>query len=162
MESLGVLILRLTLGPILALHGSRQFLGWFGGGTMEELLRRLGFRPAKLWASLGGLGNLAAAVMLTLGALTFIGCALIVTTMVVALVAVKAQHGFWERDGGYEYNLVIIGIATAIGLVGPGPFSLDAAVAPALIKPELFLLALLICLSVAALGLCRRVPSSSH
>jgi len=46
--------------------------------------------------------------MLGLGALTFIGCALIITVMVVAMLTIKKQSGFWERDGGYEYNLAVI------------------------------------------------------
>ena len=55
METLGVLILRLTLGLIFIAHGLRQYLGWFGGGSMEDVMRRLGLQPAKLWASLCGL-----------------------------------------------------------------------------------------------------------
>lgn len=161
MESLGILILRLTFGLIFVLHGLRQFFGWLGGGAMEDLMRRLGLRPTRLWASLAGLGNLAGGVMLTLGAFTYIGCALLVTTMIVALVTVKAQNGFWERDGGYEYNLAVIGAAVAIAMIGPGPWSVDAALAPALLRPGVFYLALLICLGVAGFALLRRTPPAA-
>lgn len=128
---------------------------------MEDLMRRLGLQPTKLWASLAGLGNLAGGVMLTLGAFTYIGCALLVTTMTVALVTVKAQNGFWERDGGYEYNLAVIGAAVAIALIGPGPLSVDAALAPALLRPEVFYLALFVCLGVAGFALLRRTPPAA-
>lgn len=159
MESLGILILRLTLGLIFVAHGLRQFFGWFGGGGMEDVMKRLGLRPPKLWASLSGLGNLAGGIMISLGAFTFLGCALIITTMIVATVTLKAQSGFWERYGGYEYNLCVIGAAVAIALIGPGQLSVDAALAPELIRPELFYLALLVCLSVAGLALYRRINS---
>ncbi len=156
MDSLGVLILRITFGTIFALHGLHQFFGWFDGGKMAEVMQRLGLHPSKLWASLCGLRNLAGGVMLLFGAFTFMGCALIITVMVVAMLTIKKQTGFWERDGGYEYNLAVIGTATAIGIMGPGPLSLDAAIVPTLIRPELFLLALFICLSVGAVGLFAR------
>jgi len=156
MESLGVLILRLTFGIIFTLHGLHQFFGWFGGGTMPNVMDRLGFRPPRLWASLCGLGNLVAGVMLALGALTFLGCALLITVMLVALIAVKLEKGFWERDGGYEYNLAVIGTAVAIGVMGPGPLSVDAVLMPALVRPEWFPAALILCLGVAAVGFARR------
>ena len=105
MESIGMLILRLTLGLIFVAHGLRQFFGWFGGGGMEDVIRRLGLRPAKLWASLAGLGNLCGGIMITLGAFTFLGCALIITTMLVAMLTIKAHSGFWERYSGYEMKL---------------------------------------------------------
>lgn len=162
MDALGILILRLTLGLIFVAHGLRQFLGWFGGGGMEDVMRRLGLRPAKLWASLCGLGNLAGGVMITLGAFTFLGCALIITTMVVATVTIKAQNGFWERFGGYEYNLCVIGTAVAIALMGPGPLSVDAALLPEVTRPELFYLSLLVSLVVAGLGLYRRTTPAAE
>ncbi len=160
MESLGVLILRLTFGTIFTLHGLHQYFGLFGGGKMAEVMQRLGLRPSRLWASLCGLGNLLGGVMLGLGALTFLGCALIITVMVVAMLTIKKQSGFWERDGGYEYNLAVIGTATAIGIMGPGPLSLDAAMVPALIRPELFFLALFVCLGIGAVGLYGRLRFS--
>jgi putative oxidoreductase len=158
METLGLLILRLTVGLIFIAHGLRQYLGWFGGGSMEDVMRRLGLQPAKLWASLCGLGNLAGGFMIALGAFTFLGCALIITTMVVATMTLKAHSGFWERFGGYEYNLCVIGTAVAIALIGPGPISLDAALAPGLIDSGLFFIALVISLAVAGLGLYRANP----
>ena len=96
--------------------------------------------------------------MIALGAFTFLGCALIITTMVVAALTLKAHSGFWERFGGYEYNLCVIGMAAAIALIGPGPISLDAALAPGLIDAGLFFIALVVSLAVAGLGLYRANP----
>jgi hypothetical protein len=94
--------------------------------------------------------------MIAMGAFTVVGCALVITTMVVATVTLKAHSGFWERFGGYEYNLCVIGTAVAIALTGPGPISVDAAFAPSLIDAKLFCLSLLASFAVAGLGLCRR------
>ncbi|NIO10320.1 MAG: DoxX family membrane protein [Deltaproteobacteria bacterium] len=156
MDPLGLLILRLTFGTIFVFHGLHQFFGWFGGGKMVEVMQRLGLRPSRLWASLCGLGNLLGGGMLLFGIFTFVGCALIITVMMVAMLTIKKRSGFWERDGGYEYNLAVIGVATAIGITGPGSISLDAAVVPGLIRPELFFLALLCCLVVGGVGLMAR------
>jgi putative oxidoreductase len=162
METLGILILRLTLGLIFIAHGLRQYLGWFGGGSMEDVMRRLGLQPARLWASLCGLGNLAGGFMIATGAFTVVGCALVITTMVVATVTLKAHSGFWERFGGYEYNLCVIGTSVAIALMGPGMLSMDAALAPSLIDAKLFCLVLVFSLAVAAVGLYRRVKPAAE
>jgi putative oxidoreductase len=162
MESIGMLILRLTLGLIFVAHGLRQFFGLFGGGGMEDVIRRLGLRPAKLWASLAGLGNLCGGLMIALGAFTFLGCALIITTMLVAMLTIKAHSGFWERYGGYEYNLCVIGNTVAIALMGPGEISLDAVVAPELLRQEVFYLSLLVSLGVAGFGLYLRTNQAAQ
>jgi len=95
MEPLGMLIIRLTFGVIFALHGMHQFFGWFGGGSMRDVMKRLELRPYGFWASLSGLGNLTGGVMFSLGALTFLG-ALIITVMVVAMMTIKKRSGFWD------------------------------------------------------------------
>lgn len=156
MELLGILILRLTLGLIFVFHGLHQYLGWFGGGTMETVMKGLGLRPARLWSSLCGLGNLVGGAMVALGVFTFLGCALIITNMGVAMITIKGRNGFWERDAGYEYNLFVIGTAWAVALMGPGSLSVDWALWPVLIQPKLFYLALLISLVIAGLGLLLR------
>ncbi len=153
MESLGLLILRLTFGIIFLFHGLHQYMGWFGGGTMASVMQRLGFRVPRLWASLCGLGNLTGGLLLSLGAVTFLGCALIVTVMVVAMITIKRDKGFWERDGGYEYNIAVIGTCVAIGIMGPGPYSLDATVLPAMNQPAFFFISVSVCVGIAAMGL---------
>jgi putative oxidoreductase len=45
--------------------------------------------------------------------------------MTVALT-VKAANGLWVQHDGYEYPLVLITIAGALSLTGPGALSLDA------------------------------------
>jgi hypothetical protein len=78
------------------------------------------------------------------------------------MLTIKAHSGFWERYGGYEYNLCIIGTAVAIALMGPGEISLDAVVAPGLVRRELFYLSLLVSLSVAGFGLYLRTNHAAQ
>ncbi|HEX4467445.1 MAG TPA: hypothetical protein VH025_09680, partial [Solirubrobacteraceae bacterium] len=48
-------------------------------------------------------------------------------TMITAIRTVHLKNGPWSTDGGYEYNLVLLGAVMAITDAGPGAFSLDAA-----------------------------------
>jgi len=49
------------------------------------------------------------------------------SVMVVGLGSVHWRNGFWAGNGGYEYNLVIWTVATAVAAAGPGRFSIDHA-----------------------------------
>ena len=48
--------------------------------------------------------------------------------MTVAAVTVHAEKGFFILDEGWEYVFILSVIAITIGLLGPGDWSLDAAV----------------------------------
>ncbi len=60
--------------------------------------------------------------------------------MLVAILKVHARKGFWNSQGGYEYNLVLSALATVLGLVGAGAFSLDTLLGLSALSPNLFLL----------------------
>ena len=94
---------------------------------------------------------------LLLGAFMVLGSAIIVTVIVVVLITSdKIQKGFWNKDKGYEYTVSLIGGGLATGFFGPGPVSVDAVAMPGLISQSLFLLTLIVCLAIAALGLLTR------
>jgi putative oxidoreductase len=58
----------------------------------------------------------------------------IASTMAVAIAMVHAQFGFFmhwagaQKGEGYEYHLLVIGIALALILRGGGEWSLDGAI----------------------------------
>jgi hypothetical protein len=81
--------------------------------------------------------------------------------MLVAMLTIKAHSGFWERYGGYEYNLCVIGTAVAIALMGPGEISLDAVVAPGVIRHDFFYFSLILSLGVAGFGLYLRTKPAA-
>lgn len=70
--------------------------------------------------TLGGL-------LLAGGLLTPFAAAIIISVMTAASIAVHRTNGFFATDGGYELPLLIAVVAGTIALLGPGRYSLDAA-----------------------------------
>ena len=128
--SVGILILRLVLGLGLAAHGAQKLFGWFGGHGLKGTggyFEGLGFRPGKAFALLAGLGEAGGGVLVALGLLGPVGPALVVLVMVVAMVSVHLENGFFAMAEGVELPLLYAAGATAIAFAGPGAWSLDAA-----------------------------------
>lgn len=155
---IGLLVLRVVLGLTMAAHGAQKLFGWFGGrgfqGTLG-MIRSLGLRLPILWVAAIYLGEFGGGGLLTLGLLTPIAAALIIATMTVAVAKVHFHKGFWNSQGGFEFNLLIAASAAAIGLTGPGAFSLDAAAGLQGVAagPAAFLLALVIAVAVAVVAI---------
>ncbi|MBO0916380.1 DoxX family membrane protein, partial [Streptomyces laculatispora] len=58
-RDLGLLLLRVGTGAVLAAHGTQKLAGWFGGGGIEGTARAMeamGFHPPKHSAVAAGLG----------------------------------------------------------------------------------------------------------
>jgi putative oxidoreductase len=128
--SVGLLILRLVVGPSLAAHGAQKLFGWFGGYGLAgtgPFLEQLGFRPGRVQAALAGTAELAGGLFLAAGFLTPAAAAAVVAVMLVAAVSVHIKNGFFAQSGGYEYTLVLGGAALALAFTGPGALSLDRA-----------------------------------
>jgi putative oxidoreductase len=143
MVNLALLVLRLGLGLTIATHGAQKLFGWFGGagwaGTVNGQ-RRARRRPAWFWALMVVAGEFGGGVSVALGLLTPLGAALIVPTMLVAVVISHWPNGFFNSNRGIEFPLLILTGAVAIGLAGPGAISLDAALGlDAIMTPTLFL-----------------------
>jgi len=123
-----LLILRLTVGLLIAGHGAQKLFGLFGGyglrGT-STFLGSVGYRPAAFWAFLGGLSEFAGGLLFAIGFLSPLGSIAIGSAMLTAIT--KFHWGkLWNTSGGFEYPLVHLAVATAVGISGPGAFSLDA------------------------------------
>lgn len=145
MIAIGLLLLRLTLGLIFLLHGAQKLFGVFGGcglAATTQFMNMLGLHPAKWWATIAAWGEFVGGLLLVLGLFTPLAALLVVAVMLVAIMKVHARKGFWNSQGGYEYNLVLSALATVLGLVGAGAFSLDAVFGLGVLSPNLFLLGL--------------------
>ncbi|WP_424767652.1 DoxX family protein [Paenibacillus sp. sgz302251] len=129
--ALGLLIVRVVVGLLFVAHGAQKLFGWFGGygpkGT-GGWLESIGMKPGVAMAVVAGLMELVGGLLFTLGLLTPLAAALIVLTMLVAIVKVHAQNGLWSTGNGYEYNLVLVAIAVGVALTGAGAYSLDALI----------------------------------
>jgi putative oxidoreductase len=65
-------------------------------------------------------------MLLAVGAVTPFAAAVLVSVMLVAIVSVHLQHGFFVTGGGYEYPLVLAVSAATPAFTGPGRLSVDA------------------------------------
>lgn len=126
---IAALLLRLVVGGTLIAHGWNHM---FGGGRLPGTagwFASIGFRHSRVHALLASVGEVLAGASLALGLLTAFAAAVVVATMLVALVANHRRNGFFVfRPGeGYEYVLMIAVVSSAIGALGPGTVSLDHA-----------------------------------
>jgi putative oxidoreductase len=128
-------ILRLALGVVIFAHGAQKLLGWFGGygyrGTMGFFTQMRIPAPLAFLAImaefLGGLGLIA-------GFLSRIAAFGIFCNMLVAVLLVHRQFGFFANWGGqqkgegFEFHLLALAIAMSIMIAGAGALSVDAAI----------------------------------
>lgn len=128
------LILRLTLGFIIFPHGAQKLLGWFGGygfsGTMNFFT---------------GTVHLPWIVGFTVIIIEFFGSLFLISglgsriwafAMIVLMLGIifssHVQNGFFmnwsgsQAGEGYEYHLLVIGLAIALIFNGSGRLSLDS------------------------------------
>jgi putative oxidoreductase len=165
MVALGLLVLRVVIGLIVAGHGLQKAFGWWGGPGMTGwvgAMNRMRIRPATPWAWISMLSEVLGGVGLAVGLLTPLPSLAIAGSMLVAIALVHWPRGFWTTKGGYEFNLSILAAIAAIALAGPGSFSLDAALRIHLPEPITLIvgtIALLIGVGVA-LGTRSPVPAA--
>jgi putative oxidoreductase len=154
----GLLLLRLVVGLLFAGHACQKLFAWFGGDGMGKFIgaiEKLGLQPAPLWAYVEAYAELFGGLLLVLGLLTPLAVAVLIGDMLVATAKVHAPRGLWSQQGGFEYDLVLITVLLAIGLIGPGIYALDGRVPVRLPKPHTFLVTLgatLIVVVAATLG----------
>jgi putative oxidoreductase len=128
--NLALLVLHGVVGVLFFAHGTQKLFGWFGGYGIDGtagFLEQVGLRPGRVHAWLSALAETVGGLLLALGLLTPIGSAMVIAVMVTAILTVHGTKGFFNTDGGYEFNLTLIAAAFALAGVGPGEWSLDNA-----------------------------------
>jgi putative oxidoreductase len=130
-------VLRVTLGAIMFPHGAQKLLGWFGGyglqGTMGFLTQNVGL-PTPL-AALVIVAEFFGSIALVLGLFSRAAVVGIISVMIGAIVTTHLPNGFFmnwtgqQAGEGFEYHLLVIGMAVAILIQGSGRYSLDRLVA---------------------------------
>lgn len=122
-------VFRMLIGGILFAHGSQKLLGWFGGqglaGTIEEM-EEFQLHPTRVNAVTAAVAEAGGGALMVGGLFTPLACRAMATTMTVATV-VSAPNGFWAREDGLEYPLLLTLSALLIAAEGPGAASLDHA-----------------------------------
>jgi putative oxidoreductase len=130
MKDLGLLILRLIAGGLMAGHGAQKLFGWFGGGGLEGttgMMEKMHLQPSKPWAILAGLSEFGGGLLTALGALGPVGPVGTISSMEMATLKAHWGKPIWVTKGGAELPLTNIGIALAVALLGPGKYSVDHA-----------------------------------
>lgn len=130
--------LRIALAIVMLPHGLQKTVGWFGGygwsGTMGFLTGDAVGLPTPLAAGvilLEALGPL----LLFVGLATRPVAAGFVGIMLGAIATVHLPHGFFmnwsgqQAGEGFEFHLLVIGMASALVLAGGGRWSLDRRLA---------------------------------
>ena len=123
-----LLILRFTLGALLAGHGAQKLFGWLGGYGLQgtaQFMESLGLRPGRPWAILAGLSEFAGGLLVLLGLLDPIGPLAIVGAMIMATVKAHWGKPIWVTSGGAELPVAYMAMAAALILAGPGYYSVD-------------------------------------
>lgn len=127
------LITRLTIGLILFPHGAQKMLGWFGGygfsGTM-------GFFTDTL--HLPWMVGLMVILIEFIGSISLIAgfatrgwATLTIILMTGIIITSHLDNGFFmnwlgnQKGEGFEYHLLVIGLALSSIEIGSGRFSID-------------------------------------
>lgn len=116
-----LLIARVAVGAIFAVHGAQKLFGAFGGPGLAAVVQGMG--PLGYLVTIGeffgGLGIL-------LGFLSRFSAASLIVVMLGAIAQVHAQFGFFmnwsgkQPGEGFEYHLLAIGLLAVVLLAGPG------------------------------------------
>src|SRR5262245_51185563 len=110
-----LLVVRVVVGVIFAAHGAQKLFGAFGGPGLASVVKMMG--PIGYLVTIGeffgGLG-------LVFGFLTRFSAASLIVIMLGAIGMVHGKNGFFQQNGGFEYNLALIGLLVPTLIAGPG------------------------------------------
>src|SRR6266567_2821914 len=113
--NVSLLVVRVIVGVIFAAHGAQKMFGAFGGPGLAatvEMMGPMGY-PVTVGEFFGGLG-------LVVGFLCRFSAASLIVIMIGAIAQVHGKNGFFLQNGGFEYNLALIGLLAAVLIAGPG------------------------------------------
>jgi putative oxidoreductase len=130
---ISLLLVRVSLGGVVGMHGVQKLLGWFDGygfeGTVGFFTQTIGLPYAFAVAII--LAESVGMIALIAGLFSRVLSAVVIVLMIGAILTVHAPYGFYmnwsgaQGGEGFEYHLVVIVLSGLIILNGAGAFSLD-------------------------------------
>lgn len=124
LRPIGLLIGRVVLGIVFIAHGWQKFTK--GMEATAQGFESMGIPAPTLSAYFTVAAELIGGSMLILGALLPLAGLALAGVMLGAMFFVHLDGGFFSRDGGYEYVLLLAAVSIAIGFSGGGALALDS------------------------------------
>jgi len=131
--NIGFSIARLTLGLVIFPHGAQKLLGLFGGygftATMESFTTQIGLPSIVAFSII--VIEFFGSISLILGLFSRFWAISLAGIFMGIIYTTQLEHGFFmnwfgnQAGEGYEYSLLIIGLAVSIVINGSGKWSLD-------------------------------------
>ena len=122
----GLLIVRVVIGLLFAVHGTQKLFGWFGGyglqgtaGFMGQLRYR---QPQRRGARRRACSRRGPGCSSPSGFLTPLAAAAVIGVMINAIVSAKLKQGL---IGGYELDVLYASAAAGLAFTGAGTYSVD-------------------------------------
>ena len=129
----GALVARLTLGIVLFPHGAQKMLGWFGGygftATLDAFTQQMNLPWLVAFAVI--CIEFFGSIFLILGFASRLWSLAIGGLFIGIIFTTHLEHGFFmnwygnQAGEGYEYALLMVGIALAVLMNGSGKYALD-------------------------------------
>ena len=130
-------VTRTAMGAIMLPHGAQKLFGLFGGygfsGTMDFFTETVGL-PWIIGLTVI-IVEFFGLLALLFGFATRIWAALFIPLMLGILATAHLQHGFFmnwfgnQQGEGYEFDLLMMGLAVATLITGGGKWSVDRWIA---------------------------------
>lgn len=122
LKDTGLLLLRLVLAVVFIYHGWAKVTNI--DGTLG-FFTQIGLGNIVL-VYLAGYGEFIGGILVGIGLLTRYASLVLVAISAVAIATVHLSKGFGAMGGGYEYELTLLVVSAAVGLMGAGKYSVDA------------------------------------
>ncbi|MGY0407092.1 MAG: DoxX family protein [Polaribacter sp.] len=129
----GATVARVTIGLIMLPHGMQKMFGWYGGEGFSKTIKRfsqdMGYPT--IIAFLIIFFEFFGAIGLIFGVASRFFAFGILVLMIAAIVTVHWKNGYflnWHNtlEGeGMQFNLLMIGVAIVVIILGSGKLSLD-------------------------------------
>ena len=122
-----LLSLRIFLGIIFIAHGSQKLFGILSGrgisGTIS-MVESMGFFLPGFLAWILALSEFLGGLGITLGILPRTSAFLISIIMLVAIFSIHVENGFFNKNGGIEFPLLLLVVAFTIFNAGAGKYAI--------------------------------------